>query len=273
MVRSRTQEEAYLALKERMRPAPEAAGAVGDEDRRIGRPLPLADRVVAALQEDIEKGRFEAGARLPTEPELATSFGVSRTVIREAVSRLKADGIVVSRQGAGVFVSAAPLQRSFRIRDAEVGSGVALREIFELRLCLEVEGAGLAAVRRSEADLSVLRHWLQEMDRTKLGEDLGVGADIEFHRAVAAASGNGKVADFQRYLSLLLHQSVTVARSNTLTQKGPAHVDSVIGEHGDIYRAIEAGSAANARSAMRRHLLRAATRLGVIGEEEAALLA
>ncbi|WP_146126865.1 FadR/GntR family transcriptional regulator [Labrys okinawensis] len=261
-----------MALKERMHPAPESEGAAGDGNRRIGRPLQLADRVVAALQEDIEKGRFEAGARLPTEPELAASFGVSRTVIREAVSRLKADGIVVSRQGAGVFVSDAPLQRSFRIRDAEVGSGVALREIFELRLCLEVEGAGLAAVRRSEADLVLLRHWLQEMDRTKLGQDLGAGADIEFHRAVAVASGNGKVADFQRYLSLLLHQSVTIARNNTL-QKGPAHVDSVIGEHGDIYRAIETGSAANARSAMRRHLLLAAARLGVIGEEEAALLA
>ena len=261
-----------MALKERVRPAPEPVGQDGEADRRLGRPLPLADRVVAALQEDIEKGRFEAGARLPTEPELAASFGVSRTVIREAVSRLKADGIVVSRQGAGVFVSAAPLQRSFRIRDAEVGSGVALREIFELRLCLEVEGAGLAAIRRSQDDLAALRHWLEEMDRTKLGQDLGVGADIEFHRAVAAASGNGKVADFQRYLSLLLHQSVTVARNNTL-QKGPAHVDSVIEEHGDIYRAVEACSAANARNAMRRHLLLAATRLGVIGVEEAALLA
>ncbi|WP_448953589.1 FadR/GntR family transcriptional regulator [Labrys neptuniae] len=251
---------------------PDITGPHGGGDRRIGRPLPLADRVVAALQEDIETGRFGAGARLPTEPELAASFGVSRTVIREAVSRLKADGMVVSRQGAGVFVSDAPLQRSFRIRDAEVGSGVALREIFELRLCLEVEGAGLAAIRRSPADLAALRHWLEEMDRTKLGQDLGVGADIEFHRAVAAASGNGKVAEFQRYLSLLLHQSVTIARSNTLKQKGPAYVDSVIGEHSDICLAIEAGSAANARDAMRRHLLQAAMRLGLIGEEEAALL-
>lgn len=261
-----------MALKERMRPAPEPAGQDVEADRRLGRPLPLADRVVAALHEDIEKGRLAAGARLPTEPELAASFGVSRTVIREAVSRLKADGIVVSRQGAGVFVSTAPLQRSFRIRDAEVGSGVALREIFELRLCLEVEGAGLAAVRRSQDDLATLRHWLEEMDRTKLDGDFGVGADIEFHRAVASASGNGKVVDFQRYLSLLLHQSVTVARNNTLKQKGPAHVDSVIEEHGDIYRAIGAGSAADARNAMRRHLLLAATRLGVIGEGEAALL-
>lgn len=255
-----------------MRPISGTGGQDVEADRRLGRPLPLADRVVAALQEDIEEGRYAAGARLPTEPELATSFGVSRTVIREAVSRLKADGMVISRQGAGVFVNDAPLQRSFRIRDAEVGSGIALREIFELRLCLEVEGAALASIRRSQADLAMLRHWLAEMDRTKLGPDLGVGADIEFHRAVATASGNGKVADFQRYLSLLLHQSVTIARKNTLTRKGPAHVDGVIDEHGDIYRAIEAGCAADARNAMRRHLLLAATRLGVIGQEEVALL-
>ncbi|ATU95217.1 FadR/GntR family transcriptional regulator [Phyllobacterium zundukense] len=130
----------------------------------------------------------------------------------------------------------------------------------------------LAAIRRSEADLTALRHWREEMDRTKLSQDVGVGADIEFHRAVATASGNGKVADFQRYLSLLLSQSVTIARNNTLTQRGPAHVDSVINDHRDIYHAINAGSAADARSAMRRHLLLAATRLGVIGEGEVALL-
>lgn len=261
-----------MGLKEQMRPAAEAIGADGEPDRRIGRPLSLADQVVAALQEDIEIGRFVAGGRLPTEPELAASFGVSRTVIREAVSRLKADGVVVSRQGAGVFVSDAPLQRSFRIRDAEVGSGVALREIFELRLCLEVEGAGLAAIRRSQADLVALRHWLEEMDRTKLGQDIGVAADIEFHRAIAAASGNGKVAEFQRYLSLLLNQSVTIARTNTLTRRGSAPVDGVVGEHRDIYHAIDAGSAAEARSAMRRHLLLAAMRLGVIEADEVAKL-
>jgi len=250
-----------------------AAAPLGTEeaDRRIGRPLPLAEKVVAALQRDIETGRFAAGDRLPTEPELAASFGVSRTVIREAVSRLKADGMLVSRQGAGVFVATAPLQRSFRIRDEEVTQGVALREIFELRLCLEVEAAALAAVRRSEADLAVLAHWLGEMDRTKHGADVGVGADIEFHRAVAAASGNGKLADFQRYLSSLLSESVTIARTNTLKQ--PALVDAVIEEHRRIHRAIGEGSAARAREAMRSHLLHAAMRLSVIGEAEAAQLA
>ncbi|TIU04799.1 MAG: FadR family transcriptional regulator, partial [Mesorhizobium sp.] len=146
------------------------------------------------------------------------------------------------------------------------------REIFELRLCLEVEGAGLASIRRSQADLVALRHWLEEMDRTKLGQDVGVAADIEFHRAVAAASGNGKVADFQRYLSLLLNQSVTIARINTLKQRGPAHVDGVIGEHRDIFHAIDAGSAADARSAMRRHLLQAAMRLGVMEGKEVVML-
>ncbi|MQT11570.1 FadR/GntR family transcriptional regulator [Segnochrobactrum spirostomi] len=240
------------------------------ETRRLGRPAPLAERVVAALSEDIEKGRLAAGARLPTEPDLAASFGVSRTVIREAVARLRADGILVSRQGAGVFVTDSPLQRSFRIRDEEVTSGIALREIFELRLCLEVESAALAAVRRTEADLEALGHWLREMDRTKHGEDFGVAADVEFHRTVALASGNGKIADFQLYLSMLLRQSVSVARNNTL--KTPALVDGVIEEHRRLHAAIAEGAAEAARAAMRRHLLAAAGRLGLIDETEAARL-
>lgn len=237
------------------------------EARRLGRPAPLAERVVAALSEDIEKGRLAAGARLPTEPDLAASFGVSRTVIREAVARLRADGILVSRQGAGVFVSDSPLQRSFRIRDEEVTSGIALKEIFELRLCLEVESAALAAVRRTEADLEALGHWLNELDRTKHGEDFGVAADVEFHRTIALASGNGKIADFQLYLSMLLRQSVSVARSNTL--KTPALVDGVIEEHRRLHAAIAAGAAEDARAAMRRHLLSAAGRLGLIDAAEA----
>ncbi|MFE0757428.1 FadR/GntR family transcriptional regulator [Inquilinus sp. NPDC058860] len=248
----------------------DVAGGEPAAGRRLGRPAPLAERVVKALQEDVETGRLAAGDRLPTEPGLAASFGVSRTVIREAVSRLRADGILVSRQGAGVFVSDAPLQRSFRIRDEEVTSGPAPREIFELRLCLEVEGAALAAVRRTDADLEALAHWLEEMDRTKHGADFGVAADIEFHRTVAAASGNGKVADFQRYLSVLLRQSVSVARGNTLKQ--PALVDRVIDEHRRIHRAIAGESAAAAREAMRRHLLAAARRLGLLDEAEAARL-
>jgi len=258
-----------LTVDERVRQSADPA-ADGGPGRRLGRPAPLAERVVKALQGDIEAGRLAAGDRLPTEPDLAASFGVSRTVIREAVSRLRADGILVSRQGAGVFVSDAPLQRSFRIRDEEVTSGTALREIFELRLCLEVEGAALAAVRRTDADLKALAHWLEEMDRTKHGADFGVGADIEFHRTVATASGNGKVADFQRYLSVLLRQSVSVARSNTLKQ--PALVDRVIDEHRRIHDAIAAGSAPTARDAMRRHLLSAAMRLGLLDAGEAGRL-
>ena len=73
--------------------------------RTIGRAAPLADQVFGALQAEIVDGRLKAGERLPIEPQLAASFGVSRTVIREAVSRLRNDGLVTTKQGSGIYVA------------------------------------------------------------------------------------------------------------------------------------------------------------------------
>ena len=230
-------------------------------DRRLGRPPPLAHRVYDALLDDITAGRLKAGDRLPVEPALAESFGVSRTVIREAVSRLKADGLVRSRQGAGVFVSQARSQRAFRIAEPE-GSGARLvREIFELRLGLEVEAATLAARRRSAEDLKALHAAVVAMEATKLGADDGVAADVDFHRRIALAAANAQFADLLRYLQVFLRQSISIARANTRRQ--PHLIDAVMEEHRAVLRAIEAGDAEAAGAAMRDHLLRAQRRLGL----------
>lgn len=239
------------------REAPPAA-----RDQKIGRAAPLGDQVFAAVQADILEGRLKPGERLPTEPALSASFGVSRTVIREAISRLRNDGLVTAKQGAGVFVSEITMNRTFRLPAQSLENTTALREIFELRLGVEVEAAALAAKRRSHDELTRIVRAFEKMESTKAGADFGVNADVEFHRLIALATGNSKLASFQRYLSVFLEQSITAARANTL-RTHPGQVNDVMGEHRAIFEAIKAQLPDQAREAMRGHLLSAQSRLGL----------
>src|SRR6478736_8511345 len=121
-----------------------------------GRPLPapksLAHELITRLTADITSGNIPPGARLPTEQELIAATGVSRTVVREAVAALRAEGLVLTRQGVGAFVADAP-RRPFRIDGDELASLHHVIEVMELRTGIEVEAAGLAAERASAADL------------------------------------------------------------------------------------------------------------------------
>jgi len=228
--------------------------------RILGRAAPLADQVFGALQGDIADGRLKPGEKLPIEQQMALDFGVSRTVVREAVSRLRSDGLVTVKQGSGVFVANAPFAQAFRMPAEASSDRAAIREIYELRLGVEVEAAALAAARRVPDDMMRIKRALGAIEATKTGPDFGVEADAEFHRAIALATGNSKIAAFQRYLAVFLLRSITAARANTL--KAGA-VDEVMGEHAAICAAIEAGDAKAARAAMRAHLKNAQARLGV----------
>jgi GntR family transcriptional repressor for pyruvate dehydrogenase complex len=235
--------------------------------RTIGRAAPLADQVFGALQAEIVDGRLKAGERLPIEPQLAASFGVSRTVIREAVSRLRNDGLVTTKQGSGIYVADGPVNRIFRMAPNSLENAETIREIFELRLGIEVEAAAHAAKRRTPENLQSLQKALKAIDATKAGADFGVEADVNFHRAVAAACGNAKIAAFQNYLSVFLVQSIAAARKNTA--KSPGMVAEVVQEHAAILAAIRQGDAAAAGGAMRTHLLNAQGRLGLLVSETA----
>jgi GntR family transcriptional repressor for pyruvate dehydrogenase complex len=231
--------------------------------KKIGRPAPLGDQVYGALQADIEEGRLKPGDKLPIEPQLALEFGVSRTVIREAISRLRNDGLVTAKQGSGVFVAAGPANQAFRMSARQSEDRTSLREIYELRLGVEVEAAALAARRRVPEDCTRIARALGEIEATKAGPDFGVAADAAFHRAIALASGNSKIVSFQRYLSVFLLESIAAARGNT-RQTHPAAVDEVMAEHEAIFRAIQAVEPEAARVAMRAHLNNAQGRLGLL---------
>ena len=148
----------------------------------------LSDAIYEQIYERISSGEWPEGTRLPTEIELADTFGVSRTVVREALLRLRIDGLVASRQGAGTRVIGAPSQHVLEF--AEPGSIADIQRCYEFRVGIEGEAARLAAERNSEARIADIEAALEAMRRCIAKGGLGADEDIAFHIAVAQASEN-----------------------------------------------------------------------------------
>ena len=120
--------------------------------QKTHRKVSLTEKVISSLRREIESGNLTPGSKLPTEPALTEQFGVSRTVVREAIAALKADGLLEPRQGAGVFVLApVPRKNSGSIFDVDFAQISDVLEILELRMAVEIEAAGLACARSSVA--------------------------------------------------------------------------------------------------------------------------
>jgi DNA-binding FadR family transcriptional regulator len=211
----------------------------------------LADRITISLREDIAKGRYAAGAQLPPSKDLAESYGVSITVVREAFSRLKADGLIASRQGKGVFVTTDGTARPFRLVKSG-GTPRALLEVFELRMGIEVQAASLAAERRTGRDLQQMAKYLKVMKPSRASFEEALAADIEFHRAIAVATRNPLIAGFVEFLQPHLREAIALART-TSAKKRETEI-AAYQEHCDIYEAIAAGDKRRASTAVRNVL-------------------
>src|SRR5574338_777250 len=136
----------------------------------VARPSRLSDVVAADLEAWLRDGAWVAGAQLPSEKVLAERFGVSRAVIREAISRLKADGWVETRQGAGAFVAPQPGRGTFRLVPGGASAADTLADVFELRHPVEPGAAELAARRRKEADLAAMETALRRRSEEHTSE-------------------------------------------------------------------------------------------------------
>jgi GntR family transcriptional repressor for pyruvate dehydrogenase complex len=216
------------------------------DSRTAGQPAPLArlsaaEAVFNAIRQDIESGAVPVGSKLSSESTLSQQYGVSRSVIREALRSCTALGLTVTKTGKGTFVVADKVAN-----DLSLGQYSA-RDLTEARPHIEVPAAGLAAERRSDGELETLRHLVAAM-RTETDPESWVALDSSFHAAIARASGNrvfaSVVADIR---GALAHQSETL---NMVADR--QHASDI--EHQDILAAIEAGSAEDARAAMAHHL-------------------
>jgi len=237
------------------------AAEIGSELSRIARPLRLSEEVGGDLQRRISRGELKPGDRLPTEKALGEAFGVSRAVVREAIARLKADGLIETRQGSGAFVVDAPKAINLRFWKG-VGSEMdELRDIFELRAMVEGAVAELAAQRRNKRDLNVMSRHLREMDEAMAGGHDGTEADDNFHIAMARATHNSYVSRLVEFLGR--HFSDSRKLSWHGTRRELAHPQEAQREHRALFEAIALGDAEAARRCALDHLRGTAGRFGI----------
>jgi GntR family transcriptional repressor for pyruvate dehydrogenase complex len=217
----------------------------------------LSDQVADALAAEIRAGRLAVGAKLPTEAALVEQFAVSRTVVREAVSRLKSLGLVDSRQGSGVYVK----EVGFSPLNFDAKSTVsrqAVIQMVEVRRALEAEVAGLAAQRRTQTDIKRIAKSIALLDKAVQAGGDGVNEDVQYHRAIAEAARNPFLIGTLEYLGQFLRGATRVTRANEARRADFAR--QVRAEHDKILRAIEAGDVA-ARKAAARHMDNAILRI------------
>lgn len=227
----------------------------------LKQPLRLPDQVAAILTEELENGTLQPGQMLPPEMELANKFGVSRAVIREALSQLKAEGLLESQQGRGVRVVGRTGRRFFRLEDPDKFNAQSLTHLYELRAILESEAAAMAAARGTTRDVAKLGQCVVDMARAVEDDTIGAVPDLDFHRGIAEASGNQHLCDLMQFLNDKL--LVLIKEARTHSRQNPGLPRQVQKEHESIYRAIEARDPDKARKVTLAHLRMAARRLGL----------
>src|SRR6516165_9733898 len=166
----------------------------------LGPSLNRTQELTQKLALEIRSGRLVPGSQLPTEQELSASTRVSRTVVREAVSALRAEGLVVTRQGLGAFVAMDVQRRPFRIDPDGLKSRSDVVQILELRMSLEIEASGLAAERRTAKDLAQIKAALRAIDAEIEAGANAVDADFKFHLAIFRATRNRYFPEFLEFL-------------------------------------------------------------------------
>ena len=218
------------------------------------RPRSLTADLVQSLGDRIREGRLPAGEKLPREADLMEEFGVSRTVVREAISRLQAAGMVETRHGIGTFVMGMGDGTTFRIAPDQLGTLHDVIAVLELRIAVETEAAGLAAGRRNEANLKALRSALDAFSAAvEAGRD-AVGADFQFHLEIARATQNEHFAQLMGTLGGMMIPRARLEAVEPVTAERRDYLRRVNGEHESIYDAIARQDADAARAAMRTHL-------------------
>lgn len=227
------------------------------------KPRRLALDIVDDLSSRIGDGRLTAGAKLPSESAVMADFGVSRTVVREALSRLQASGLVVTHHGVGTFVrDDAAASTGIRLPGAVQAS--TLRDalaVVELRLGLEGEAAALAAVRRSDEELAAMRAAQRELaDAIDQSGDT-VTPDRRLHELIASATHNAHFVELTRGLGALM---IPRTRVDTASLAGDGRREYFLrlhAEHESVVNAIANRDPEAARAAIRTHLSNSRDRL------------
>lgn len=222
-------------------------------------PQRLTDKLAALLMQRIESGELAPDERLPTEQRLAEQFGVSRTVVREAVSRLKSIGMLTSRQGVGVFVAPRHQARALAFDPSVLTSMDSVLQVVEVRRGLEADVAALAAQRMTSQKAKAIGDALAHLESCLPNGPEGVEADLQFHRSIARATDNPHYERLLGFLEQYQRDAMRITRTNEALDSD--YLAQVRREHHAIAEAVMGGDASRAREAAMRHMVNAADRL------------
>ena len=221
------------------------------------KPRTLALELVDSLGDRIRDGRLQLGDKLPTEAAIMGEFNVSRTVVREAISKLQASGLVETRHGIGTFVLGLGQAPGFKITPDQFSTLRDVIAVLELRIGMETEAAALAAQRRTAANITAMREALNNVAAAvDAGRD-AVAADFQFHLEIARATQNSHFAELMGTLGSMIIPRARLDTASTVAAPDDdrrQYLRRVNGEHESIYDAIVNQDPDGARAAMRTHL-------------------
>jgi DNA-binding FadR family transcriptional regulator len=218
------------------------------------RPRSLAMELVEALGDRIRDGRLTAGHKLPTEAAFMAEFGVSRTVVREAISKLQACGLVQTRHGIGTFVVGLGDAAPFKLAPEQFATLRDVIAVLELRIGIETEAASLAAQRRNADNLRQMRSALDAVAAAvEEGRD-AVGPDFQFHLEIARATQNMHFAELMSSLGAMIIPRARLVGAPEMSDEQRQYLRRVNAEHESIFDAIRNQDSDAARAAMRTHL-------------------
>ena len=227
----------------------------------LDKPVRFSEQVAEHLRREIIEGYFQAGETLPSEATLCERFGVSRTVIREALASLKYAGLIIAEQGRGVIIMRPEQRMAFRIDHVLNNADDDYAHIYDMGAVLEIEASAWAAVRRTVEDLKDLKYYHDQLaDAVKRKKD-GTEAHRGFNLTLFKAAKNQYLYDFMIFLVGHLDRRMRQDRQRIDSSPGVAAV--VLKEHMAILDAIEAGDPTAARKATVEHLHQAALRKGL----------
>ncbi len=228
---------------------------------RARRAVSLTQKLVDRLTEQIRSGAIAPGSKLPTEAAIIAAHGVSRTVVREAISRLQAGGLTDTHHGIGTFVREPAPGADFRIDPARLATIVEVLALLELRMSMETEASGLAASRRSEHQLNEMQKALERFEASAHDAGLSVEHDFQFHLQIALATGNRYFSELMGYLGTMMIPRTRLNTADLAQEDRRAYLQRVHREHQEIYDAIARQDGEAARAAMRTHLANSRERL------------
>ncbi len=231
--------------------------------KALNKPQRLSDEISQQIAEKITSGQLLPGTQLPTESELGKEFGVSRTAIREAIAKLRQDGLVFSHQGRGLFVADDLSLRAFQIDADKLKTVEDLRSVMELRIEMEVGGAAMAARRRTHSQLAKMKKILEQMKKAVIHREDFTLLEQDFYKTTAEAAHNKYYQDFVQFLASRVNASHVLEKEFSHSDKRIS--TQKIREHEKLFSAIEIGDPDKARRAAWWHVLRSADRIGLRG--------